>query len=172
MKVEDLMRLLLLSAPKQIGLKSLKDLFQSCYTPSEVSDWIDKIERSEIKIGPVKELLEVIYDLQKTDTEPPEIATVRLKLNEKLKKDYSKKELSSLINSLKVFLPGYVSIEGEKVGVQGRPDKVMEAINKAINCIPNELQQMYLNAFSSALNDSKNSNKKAASSKKSKSISR
>ena len=153
MKVHDLMRLLLLSAPKQVGLKSIKELFKTCHTPLEVTAWIDNIQKTEIVIGPVKELLEVIYDLQKTDTEPPELASVRLKLNEKTKKNYSKADLEKLISSLKVFLPGYVSLDSEKVGIQGRPDKIMEAINKAINSMPNELQQMYLDAFSSSANN-------------------
>jgi hypothetical protein len=148
MKVEDLMRLLLLSAPKQIGLKSIRELFKTCCAPMEVTSWVDKIQKTDIVIGPVKELLEVIYELQKTDTEPPELASVRVKLNEKLRKNYSKLDLENLVGSLQVFLPGYISIEGEKVGIQGRPEKVMDAINKAINTMPNELQQMYLNAFS------------------------
>jgi hypothetical protein len=150
MKVDDLMRLLLLSAPKQIGLKSIRELFKTCYTPLQVTAWVDRIQKTEIVIGPVKELLEVIYDLQKTDTEPPELALVRFKLNEKTKKNYSKADIEKLISSLKYFLPGYVSLDSETVGIQGRPDKIMEAINKAINCIPNELQQMYLDAFSSS----------------------
>lgn len=153
MKVEDLMRLLLLSAPKQIGLKSIRELFKTCFTPLEVTAWIDQIQNTEIVIGPVKELLEVIYHLQKTDTEPPELASVRLKLNEKMKNNYSKADLERLVGSLKVFLPGYISIEGEKVGIQGHPDKIMVAINQAINSVPNELQQMYLKAFSFSTNN-------------------
>lgn len=159
MRVEDLMRLLLLSAPKQIGLKSIRELFKTCFTPLEVKSWVDQIQNTEIVIGPVKELLEVIYDLQKTDTEPPELASVRLKLNEKMSQTYSKADLESLIQSLKVFLPGYVSIEDEKVGIQGHPDKVMTAINQAINSVPNELQQMYLNAFSSGAEKNNGTNK-------------
>ncbi len=100
-----------------------------------------------MKIGPVKELLETIYELQREDTEPPEVATVRMKLNEKITRNFSKTELKSLIESLKVFVPGFISIEGEKIGIQDRPDKVLEVVNSAINIVPNELQQMYLEAF-------------------------
>ncbi|MCK4826840.1 ATP-binding protein [bacterium] len=154
MKATDLMRLLLLSAPKQIGLKRLRDLFDTCYAPADVTEWINKIQNEPVKIGPVKELLETIYELQREDTEPPEVATVRMKLNEKITEKLSKAELKSLIESLKVFVPGFISIEGEKIGIQGRPDKVLEVVNSAINSVPNELQQMYLKAFSVEKNNS------------------
>ena len=154
MKATDLMRLLLLSAPKQIGLKRLRDLFDTCYTPTDVTEWVNKIQNEPVKIGPVKELLETIYELQREDTEPPEVATVRMKLNEKITKNFSKAELKSLIESLKVFVPGFISIEGEKIGIQSRPYKVLEVINSTINSVPNELQQMYLEAFSVEKNNS------------------
>jgi len=147
-KTADLMRLLLLSAPKQIGLKRLRDLFHTCHAPADVAEWINKIQNEPVKVGPVKKLLETIYELQGSDTEPPEVATVRMKLNEKITENLSKAELKSLIESLKVFVPGFISIEGEKIGIQGRPDKVLEVVNSAINSVPNELQQMYLEAFS------------------------
>lgn len=75
-RAADLVRLLLLSAPKQIGLHRLRELFETCYTPTDVKEWIDKIQDEVVEIGPVKELLETIYTLQKNDTEPPEIASV------------------------------------------------------------------------------------------------
>ncbi len=147
MKATDLMRLLLLSAPKQIGLKKVKDLFNTCYAPADVSEWINVIQRDQVKVGPIKEILETIYEFQASDTEPPDFSVVRMKLNEKLPEKLSRQELISLVESLKVFVPGFISIEGDKVGIQGRPDKVLEVINSAINSVPNELQQMYLEAF-------------------------
>jgi uncharacterized glyoxalase superfamily protein PhnB len=81
----DLIRLLLLSTPKQVGLKKLRGLFDTCYSPIQVSQWIDKIQNEEIKIAHAKELFEVIYELQSKDTEPPELAGIRQKLIEKLK---------------------------------------------------------------------------------------
>jgi len=148
MTVKNLIRLVLLSVPKQIGLNKFRQLFTDCFTPTEVTEWIDNIEKQDIKIGPIEEILKIIYDLQCKDTEPPEIATVRMKLNEKVNKNYSKSEIKMLISSLNTFVPGFVSIEGERVGIQGTPEKVIEAINGAINNVPNELQALYLKAFS------------------------
>jgi hypothetical protein len=146
------MRLLLLSAPKQIDLLRLKNLFETCHTPAEVTEWVDKVQEEDVMIGPVKEVLETIYDLQKNDTEAPEIGSIRIKLKEKLAKSMSKTELKSLIEILKVFIPGFISVEGEQIGVQGHPDKLLEVIYNAIGNVPNELQQMYISAFSPEAN--------------------
>jgi hypothetical protein len=146
-KAQDLIRLLLLSGPKQIGLKKLKELLQSCKTPSEVSAWIDKIQAESIYYGPFKELLEVIYDLQINDNEPPEIASIRISLNSKLSSTLSKDQIQKMVESLKVIVPGFVDFEEERVGIQGRPDQIINAIHNKISEYPNELQQMYLKTF-------------------------
>jgi hypothetical protein len=148
-KVKDLVRLLLLSVPKQIGLNKLKELFEGCFTPKRVSEWIDNIQNSEIKIGPVLEILEAIYDLQQNDTEAPDISAVRQKVNQKTIYPISKSELHTIITSLKSFIPGFISIDdSDHVGIQGRPDKVFAVITETINKIPGNMQQIYLEAFS------------------------
>jgi hypothetical protein len=147
MRAKDLMRLLLLWAPHQIGLARLKTLFENCYTPAEVSEWVDEVENERVKTGPFQEVLDTIYHLQKSDREAPDISTVRYLLNQKIVKPMSRAELLSLIGSLEVLIPGFISVEGDKVGVQGRPDEVMKAIHSTIQSVPNELHQKYLNAF-------------------------
>jgi hypothetical protein len=150
MKAKDLMRLLLLSAPHQISLLKLRDLFETCHTPYEVSEWVDKIQNEKVKVGPIREILDIIYDLQRNDTEPPAIATVRMKYNEKSKNGkISSQELKSLIESLRVFIPALISLEGDKVGIQGRPDKLMEVIHANIGEIDYGFRELYLSAFSS-----------------------
>ena len=151
MKASDLMRLLLLSAPKQIGLKKIKELFKSCYAPADVSQWVDNVKDESIEIGTIRELLETIYELQSQDTEPPEIAGIRQKLKTKLSgQNISKAKIQSILESLRVFVPGFISVEGEKIGIHGSPDKIMSVVNSAINDVPNELQQLYLDAFSAS----------------------
>ncbi len=152
MRAADLMRLLLLSVPKQIGLKKIKDLFENCYAPLDVTLWIDKIQNERVEIGPIKEVLETVYELQLEDTEAPEIAGIRQKLNMKLKANgkqiVSKQKIQAILESLKQFVPGFISVEGERIGLQGKPDKIMSVVYSTINDVPNELQQYYLDAFS------------------------
>lgn len=148
MRARDLIRLLLLSVPYQIGLAKLQELFQTCHTPAEITEWISEITSSTIYRGPVKEVLDAIYDLQKNDTEAPDISSVRMQLKHD-NIDVSKKELISLVESLRVLMPGYINVEKNRVGVQCHPDKIMKAIYASIQEIPSELQQKYLDAFSS-----------------------
>ncbi len=147
-RVVDLIRILLLSAPKQIGLAKLKEMFDSCYSPAEVCSWIDCVEGCTVNPGPIKEVLTTIYSLQKDDTEPPELASVRQKLITDYKTTLSKSDIRSILESLQVFVPGFISIEGEKVGIKARPDRVQDVISSTINNIPSNIQKMYLKAFS------------------------
>lgn len=154
MKAFDLMRLLLLSAPKQIGLKRIKNLFENCYAPLDVKAWIDAVQNENVEAGPVKDLIKTIYELQSNDNEVPRIPAIREKLKTKLsspgKENISSAKIQSILNSLKEFIPGFISVEGDIVGIQGTPDKIMEVINNRINSnVPTVFQQLYLDAFAS-----------------------
>ena len=149
-RAKDLMRLLLLSVPKQIGLMRLKGLLDSCFTPLEVKEWIDKVEGDLVKRAPIKSLLDAIYTLQKTDTEPPEIASVRIHMKnlDPESEAPSKEEIRAIIESLQTFIPGFISIEGEKVGIQGTPEKIVSVISSVVSeSIPSDLREMYLEAL-------------------------
>lgn len=152
MRAKDLMRLILLVAPKQIGLSKIRELFETCHSPYEVTEWVNKIQNEVVTFPPIREIIETIYDLQKNDTEPPEIAVVRNELRRK-SIHLSIKELESLIESLKTFIPGFIDKDGNVVGIQGHPDKILERIYSAINIIPHDLQQMYLSFFSGEDNE-------------------
>lgn len=152
MMASDLMRLLLLTAPKQLGLKKMRSLFENCHTPLEVKAWIDKLDQEEVRRGPIKELLEVIYELQKNDTEPAELANVRGELHRRTPQRYSKDDIRQLIQSLKTFIPGFISLEGERVGIQATPDSILDKINTVTDSdIPIEMQELYSSAFGFSL---------------------
>lgn len=147
-KAKDLVRLLLFAAPKQLGLNKLQNLFETCYAPKEVSKWIDELEKADVVTAPYYEIIEVIYELQKTDTEPPEPNVVRIKLNERLQTKFSSRQVQDFIEILKGIIPGYVSIEDKKVRVQAAPEVIKSAIGKTINSsIPMEMKTMYKAIF-------------------------
>lgn len=146
-KAKDLVKLLLLAAPKQLGLDKLKGLFDNCYAPIDVSRWIDELEKEEVLPPPYYEIIEVIYELQKTDNEPPEANIVRLKLKEKMGGTFSTSEVSKHIETLKQIVPGYVSIEGRKVGVQAAPEVIKSVIGQTISTIPSDVRAMYSAIF-------------------------
>ncbi|MBK9013521.1 MAG: hypothetical protein IPM82_05245 [Saprospiraceae bacterium] len=77
-RAKDLMILVLVSSPKQIGLKQLREFFENCHTVIETSNWIDEIRTKEVTRGPIKELLEEAFKLIKTDTEPSSLYALRI----------------------------------------------------------------------------------------------
>lgn len=145
-RAKDLMALVLLSSPKQLGLKQLKDFFDNCHKVTETANWIKELKNKEVKRGPIKELLETAYDFFKSDKEPPNLHALR-QLNTELKK-YSVEELSNLVQSLERIVPGYISLNNEIVSLQAPPDKILNTINQTFATnIPSEFKDVYLKAF-------------------------
>lgn len=144
-KVKDMVRLLLLAAPKQLGLGKLKELFETCYAPADVSAWIDKLEDKEVTHGPYFEIIDVIYDLQKTDREPPTVSVVRMKLNDKIHSTFSTSQVTAFIEILCGIVPGHVHIESDKkVSVENSPEVIKKIIGRAINTdVPVTMQEIY-----------------------------
>lgn len=148
-KVKDLVRLLLLAAPKQLGLSKLRDLFETCYAPADVTSWIDKLENQEVTHGPYFEIIDVIYELQKTDREPPTVSVVRMKLNEKIHSTYSTSQVTAFIETLAAIVPGHVHIDADKkVSVENAPEVIKKVIGRSINTdVPVTMQDIYNSMF-------------------------
>lgn len=147
-RAKDLMGLVLLSSPKQVGLQELRDFFDKCHTVIETSAWINALKTKEIKRGPIKELLEAAFNLNKTDTEPSNLYALRIS-NSELKK-YSVEELKSLVQSLVRLVPNFISLSHDNiVSLNVPPDKIMKAITTTFTSdVPLEFREMYLKAFS------------------------
>ena len=144
---KDLIKLLLLVTPKQLGLDKLRDLFETCYSPKQVHEWIENLGKKEVEIPPYYELVDVIYELQKTDTEAPVVEVVRRELNNKIEKKCSTKEVSEWLALLVKLVPGCVSVEGKYVSVQVKAETIKDRIHKAISQIPLEIQPLYNEIF-------------------------
>ncbi|HMM19387.1 MAG TPA: ATP-binding protein [Selenomonadales bacterium] len=147
-KAIDLVKLLFFAAPKQLGLGKLRELFETCYAPLDVKKWIDNIESEKEVVGPYYEIVEIVYELQKNDNEPPTTSVVRLKLNERLKTQFSTSHVTAFIETLKGMVPGYVFLEETRVGVQASPEVIKTVIGKIINTnIPVSMQTLYKSIF-------------------------
>lgn len=143
----DLTKLLLLVTPKQLGLDKLRDLFETCFSPKQVHEWIEKLEKKEVENPPYYDLVDVIYELQKTDTEAPVVEVVRRELNRKINKKCSSKEVAEWLTLLVKLVPGCVSVEGNYVSVQVKAETIKDRIHKAISEIPIEIQPLYNEIF-------------------------
>lgn len=144
-RAKDLMTLVLISSPKQIGLGELRDFFEHCHTVIETSNWIKTIREKQVNRGPIKELLETIFELNKTDTEPTYISVIRREND--ILKTHSIDYLKSLIESLERLVPGYISLTNDIVSIQVSPDKILKAINQTFSDVPPEFREIYLKAF-------------------------
>lgn len=147
MTAKDLIKLLLLITPKQIGLDKLRELFETCYAPQDVHQWIENVEKMEVEKPPYYELIDIVYELQKTDSEAPELSIIRYKLKEKMKKDYSKMQVREWLGLLSNLIPGSVTIDGDYVGVQASAQIIKERVHKAINDMPLGYQPLYDEIF-------------------------
>lgn len=147
-RAQDLMVLVLISSPKQIGLKQLRDLFENCHTVIETTSWIENIKNKEVNRGPIKELLEEAFNLIRSDTEPAFLSALRMN-NPELKK-HSIDDLKSLVQSLERLVPNYISISHDNiVSLQAPPEKILNALNKTFTTeVPSEFRDIYINAFS------------------------
>ena len=145
-RVKDLMTLVLLSGPKQVGLNELREFFENCHTVNETSNWIKKIREKEINRGPIKELLEAVFELSKLDTEPAHILALRLYSS--VLNGYSAQQLQSLVESLEKLVPGYISLDNQIVSLQAKPEKILQVISQTFaSDVPPEFMEIYLKAF-------------------------
>lgn len=146
-RAKDLMVLVLLSSPKQVGLNQLKDFFENNHTVIETSAWVEALKSQEVERGPIKELLEEAFNLMRSDTEPAYLSALRMS-NSELKK-HSIEQLRTLVQSLERLVPKYVSISpNDIVSLNVPPDRIIAAINQAFTSdIPPEFRSMYLKAF-------------------------
>lgn len=144
---KDLIKLLLLVTPKQLGLDKLRDLFENCYSPNEVHEWVEKLEKREVEIPPYYDLVDIIYDLQKTDTEAPVVEVVRRELNKKINSKYSTRNVLDWLNLLANLVPGCVSVDSKYVSVQASAEIIKSRIHKAISEIPLDIQPLYNDIF-------------------------
>lgn len=147
MTAKDLIKLLLLITPKQIGLDKLRELFETCYAPQDVHQWIENVEKMEVEKPPYYELIDIIYDLQKSDSEAPVINIVRYQLKAKMGRDYSTTQVKEWLVLLSNLVPGSVTIDGVYVGVQASAQIIKERVHKAISDIPIGIQPLYDEIF-------------------------
>lgn len=147
MTAKDLIKLLLLITPKQIGLDRLRELFETCYAPQDVHQWIENVGKMEVEKPPYYELIDIVYDLQKSDSEAPVINIVRYRLKAKMGRDYSTMQVKEWLVLLSNLVPGSVTIDGVYVGVQANAQIIKERVHKAISDIPIGIQPLYDEIF-------------------------
>lgn len=108
---------------------------------------MDGKEQKTVDVGPIKEFLTAVYHLQSNDYEPPEFSSIRMYMKTEMKIDVSKDKLIAIAMSISTFVPGFISIERDKVGIEAKPEQILNALGGAINKIPTEVHSLYLDVF-------------------------
>ena len=132
-RAKDFAQLLLYAIPNQLGLSQLEDLFRTCYAPKQVSEWIENFISKKPEKAPYYEIIDIIYELQKKDTEPPTLSVIRLKVNEKLSRSFSTDNIRTYLLALENIIPGMFHFDGQYAYVEGTPQVVKERISSAIS---------------------------------------
>lgn len=149
-RAKDLLALVLLSSPKLIGLKEIREFFENCHTVIETTAWIEQLKAIEVTRAPIKELLEEAFKLIKSDTEAPHLSALRMS-NPELRK-HSVASLRSLVESYERLVPSFISISNDIVSLNAPPDKILATLNQSLfSEVPIEFRDIYLNAFSESI---------------------
>lgn len=136
-RVHDLARLVRLVPLKRVGLKKLRELFQDCSLPHEVTAWIDRLAASHTPSPPYKEVLEAIRHEQGTQsTEPVHVSALRVHLRDTKHITMSNHDIIEACKALAMWVPQWVTVIAEHVEITMRPDKILEAVRARIDEYP------------------------------------
>lgn len=145
--VKDLIKLIFLIVPKQIGLDKLEELFKTCYKPLDVSRWINDIENTKIEIPPYSEIIDIIYEFQSNDTEPPVVQTIRNELNKKLDKKYDTEDLKYWLDILVKIAPNFIDVkENMSVALSNKPEIIKKRLRLLVGNV-NGYEDLYEELF-------------------------
>lgn len=140
MFIDDLARLVRLVPAKQIDLKRLRELFQTCVTPEESKKWIDNMAEEKQDKLPYKEILETIWQwADRRPNEAIEYATVTTALEFNIPPiSIPKSDLINYCKAMQVMAPGVVFARESTVEITRRPDLVLRDIQDTLDEYPEE----------------------------------
>lgn len=142
-RAKDLAQLMLYAIPNQLGLSQLEDLFKTCYSPLDVSNWVSNFVSSTPEKAPYFTLIDTIYNLQKNDTEPPTIEVIRMKVNENLSQKYSSDTIRTYLTTLNNIIPGLLHFDGKYAYTEATPEIVKSRISPVISeTFPSAIQEI------------------------------
>ncbi|MDP9202586.1 MAG: ATP-binding protein [Gemmatimonadota bacterium] len=156
--VRDLALLVRVAAIRQLGFSRLREMLETCRTPSDAHDWIQAELEKDPTRPPVLELLEVIWELADEHPDPVDISAIQVKLRDSRNIGLNRNQVVELVASLRGLAPGFVTFDGTYVGLETSVNKVVAEIAKHHSQLPADIiKRSYLQPLlDEALNDSKN----------------
>ena len=93
-------------------------------------------------------MIDVIYDFQRNDTEPPTLEVIRMKINEKMARKYSSDNIRTYLTALNNIIPGMFHFDGRYAYVEATPQIVKNRISSAISeTFPASIQEIVKSMF-------------------------
>lgn len=141
-RAHDLAKLVRLRALLHIRLDRIQELFTTCVSPKESADWIDKLAKEKHTKPPYKQILEVIWKLQKeVSGEAVEFAAVTTTLRLQKQITLTKPELINLCKAMEQMAREVV-VRDNTVELNQRPDKIIETAGDTLQQFPEEERKL------------------------------
>lgn len=117
-------------------------------TKLPIIKWREKSLRVDLGVYRLFVHQDVVYDLQKNDTEPPSVEVIRHIVNQKLKKKYSTDSIKKNLQVLDNTIPGLFHYDSQYAYVESSPDVIRTRIAPAISeSFPIGIQDMVISLF-------------------------
>jgi hypothetical protein len=131
--IDDLAELVRLRPLKQIGLLTLRELFQ-CRTPHESHDWIERIRAKHVKKPPYKKIIDTIAEQQKRfHKNAVKFAGLRVALSNLHPSIHydTDEQLADICKAMAQMSNGTMSVTSETVELDQSPTNVLTEIDAA-----------------------------------------
>lgn len=132
--IDDLAELVKLRPIKQVGLRKLRELFETCDLPEKSAEWVKVVRQAKVKRPPYKAIVMTIEALQKKFRRAPvKYAALRVELSHIAPPiEYeSDDELIDLCKAMAQMAPGAIFAEAEHVELDQSSQNVISAIDAA-----------------------------------------
>lgn len=141
-RISDLARLVRNAPSRRIGLDKIRKMFETCTTPEEVCEWVDRILKEQIEQPPYRAILEAIEHEQRDVRDRAINYThVESRLRHHNNIRLTEAELKDLCKALSRMAPEFVSAEERTVAITTKPKKIIESIGAMIRDLPLEDQR-------------------------------
>jgi hypothetical protein len=137
MEIRDLARLVRTAPVKRISLLQLRSLFQA-RTPAEAAAWVDTVLAPDPSPAPYSDILEVVWAEQQNDSYTVDYSALRVALRTTKGRTITDEELRNDCTALAQMAPNLFFAHKDRVELNIKPEKVLEAIHEYIEQVPKE----------------------------------
>jgi len=140
--IEDFARLILVAATRQLGFTRLRGLFETCRASSDAKSWIDKVLEEEVPAGPLPEILDAVWELQRSSPDPVKFAAVGVQLNLRpgIVRKYREREIHEWLTSLRRLAGGYVTIHEDVISLEAAPERILQEVRITSKQLPEQFR--------------------------------